>query len=834
MEVKISDEEQELYLQREEEVPFDEAVGLSSGASGAAALESYWLDKKKRKKEKKRKPLEEVLEEVIRQETEDGIMPPWKQDGLQENLDGFDISTLVHSDAAYNKELSWLAFNWRVLHMALDPRTPLFERVKFLAITARNLDEFFCKRVGALKRQEAAGIENLVADHQQLSWTPAHQLNLVAREVEGMVLTQMQCLQAVLLPSLRQEGIFVLDWGELDQEQHADLKAYFRAKLEPILTPLAVDPGHPFPFIGNYTLSIAVALRDPVDGDDEFAIVNVPSSCPRWISLAFDDDDEHLRNSFVAVEQIIRANLYRVFGGMEILSAHFFRVTRNADVARNEEEAEDLLEMINDEMRERKFAPFVRLEVECGMPEDVLQKLTSELGLSNTNDVFEVCGLLALGELDAMPVKLGRDSALQFPPWTPQTHPRFQHGQNVFEVIRAGDVLVHHPYHSFGTSVQYFVESAARDPMVRAIKATLYRTSSDSPVISALMKAAEAGKQVAVLVELKARFDEARNVAFAQKLEEAGCNVAYGLVGLKTHCKCIMVVREEEGGFRIYTHIGTGNYNPRTANVYTDFGLFSCRTELGEDVADLFKYLTGYHRQSKFNKLLIAPGTMRREFIRLIDWEIANANAGLPASVIVKCNGLDDQVMVSKLYEAAKAGVKVTCIVRGMCRLRPGVAGISENIQVISIIGRFLEHHRIFRFENGGSPRYFIGSADWMSRNLTRRVEVVTPIEDPSLKQELQDIIEACVIDRRQAWELQEDGRYRLLGVGLDLAAPSPATELGRLSRAETAGLHQALMDYTLRQSMVAKKVRMKKTDSRTPKIRRRQLESNYDANLSS
>eukprot|EP00475_Leptophrys_vorax_P033996 TRINITY_DN5432_c0_g1_i2.p1 TRINITY_DN5432_c0_g1~~TRINITY_DN5432_c0_g1_i2.p1 ORF type:complete len:504 (+),score=24.15 TRINITY_DN5432_c0_g1_i2:95-1513(+) len=469
------------------------------------------------------------------------------------------------------------------------------------------------------------------------------------------------------------------------------------------------------------------------------------------------------------------------------------------------------------------------------MPEDVLLKLSGELGLDSHDDVYRLCGPLGLGEMDTIPVNVDENStrALFFAPWVPQTHPRLK-GADIFDAIRGGDVLVHHPYHSFGTSVQHFVDRAARDPKVQAIKATLYRTSADSPVISALIQAAEYGKQVAVLVEVKARFDEARNVGFAQKLENAGCHVAYGLVGLKTHCKCIMVVREEEDGFRTYVHIGTGNYNPRTASVYTDFGLFSCRPELGEDVRDLFKYLTGYHRQNKYNKLLVAPGTMRREFCRLIDREIANAVVGLPARVVVKCNGLDDEVMVAKLYEAAEAGVKVDCIVRGMCRLRPGVPGVSENIRVVSIIGRFLEHHRIFRFENGGDPQFYIGSADWMSRNLTRRVEVVTPVDDRNIKNELEAIIAACLFDKRQAWQMNPDGRYRLLGVSPSwlqhhsAVLPRPPPD-NKLHRAEHLGLHQAVMDLTLRRTKTARKVSLKKKDGSPPKARRF-LESLYES----
>lgn len=742
------------------------------------------------------------------------VMPPFGvQEALAQDLTGADLDTLMLSDEVYNKELSWLAFNWRVLYTALDERTPLFERLRFVAITARNLDEFFCKRVGALKRQEAAGLENLIPERHN-HWTPRQQLRMVAREVDEMVKAQLNLLQGFLLPALKKEGVQLLEWEDLSEEQKEDLREHFKTSLEPILTPLAVDPGHPFPFISNMTLSIAVELRDPLDDSHDFAIVKVPASSPRWKSLAFDEDDEHLRNTFIPVEQVIRGNLSSLFGGMEIISANFFRVTRNADVARNEEEAEDLLEMINDEMRERKFAPFVRLEVDCDMPDEMVQKLANELSLSSTDDVYRVCGPLSLGELDSIPVNFGLTTHMQYDPWVPLTHPRLQ-GTDIFEVIRNGDLLVHHPYHSFRTSTQAFVEAAVQDPKVRAIKATLYRTSSDSPVISALVKAAEQGKQVAVLVELKARFDEARNVSFAQKLEDAGCNVAYGLVGLKTHCKCTMVVREEDDGFRLYVHIGTGNYNPRTASVYTDFGLFSCKPELGQDVADLFKYLTGFHRQMAYNKILVAPGTMRREFVSLFDREIANAKAGLPAGVVVKCNGLDDPVMVQKIYEASMAGVKVHCIVRGMCRIRVGIPKISDNVRVVSIVGRFLEHHRIFRFENGGKSEVFIGSADWMSRNLTRRVEVVTPVEDENLKKELQDILDACLSDRRTAWEMRPDGRYELLGSDPleEQKVAREAEAFGRLGRAAVAGLHQACIEQVARQNKKATKVRFKKKD---------------------
>ncbi|KAG0612135.1 hypothetical protein M758_6G004600 [Ceratodon purpureus] len=752
------------------------------------------------------------------------VMPPQKQDGLEADVAGIGIDTLVVADSVYNKELSWLAFNWRVVHMALDVRTPLLERLRFLAISARNLDEFFCKRIGALKRQEAAGVENLINVQPLMAWTPQQQLKYVAREVRLMVDTQIACLTEDVLPALKKKGLNLVDYDELHLHEKDQLRLYFKSSLEPILTPLAVDPGHPFPYIGNLTSSIAVVLKDPYDDAVQFAIVSVPSGLERWKSLALTKTDDYNRNTFVSVEAIIINNLDLLFGGMEIKSAHVFRTTRNADVARNEEEAEDLLEMITDEMRELRFAPFVRLEVDCDMPLEVVQRLTMELGLSDKDDVYSICGPMALGELDSLPVKLELNSPLIYTPWTAKTHPRLQ-GADVFEVIKKGDILLHHPYHSFVTSTQHFVEAAANDPKVVAIKATLYRTNNDSPVISALAKAAESGKQVAVLVELKARFDEVRNMGFAQKLEDAGCNVAYGLVGLKTHCKCIMVVRQEDDGLRTYVHLGTGNYNPRTASVYTDFGLLSCDPDLGMDVADLFKYLTGYHRQVAYRKLLVAPGTMRNEFIWLIEREISNAQAGKPASIIVKCNGLDDQVMVAKLYEASKAGVKIDCIVRGMCRIRTGIPNVSDNIRVVSILGRFLEHHRIFRFENGGKAEYYMGSADWMTRNLTRRVEVVTPVEDESLQKELQEMLDACLSDRRTAWEMRADGRYQLLGVGSMKNPPRkhvPQVASPKLiATVETRGLHEGLMEIVAKRCRKAKKVNLRKKDGSAIKARR-------------
>jgi polyphosphate kinase len=594
-------------------------------------------------------------------------------------------------------------------------------------------------------------------------------------------------------------------------QEKAELRDWFVEKVEPLLTPLAVDPGHPFPAIGSLTLSVAVELMDEYEDTlgggfekhTHFAIVTVPSGLARWKRLSARGP-----NAFIPVEQVIIANLDRLFGGMLVLSANMFRPTRNADVVRNEEEAEDLLEMMSDEVRERRFAPFVRLEVEASMPAELVMRVVEEMALT-PQDVFTVsAGPVGLGELDSLPVQFGMDNSLLYSHWAPATHTRLMNvkkkaasgdgrSESIFAAIRRGDILVHHPYHSFATSTQLFVESAARDPAVVAIKATLYRTSSDSPIINALAVAAENGKQVAVLVELKARFDEARNVGFANKLEDAGCNVAYGLVGLKTHCKAMLVVRQEEDGLRTYVHLGTGNYNPRTASLYTDVGLLSCDPELGADVSDLFKYLTGYHRQTAYRKLLVAPNAMRRQFCELIDNEIAHANAGRPAGITAKMNGLDDRVLVEKLYQAAAAGVRIDLVVRGICRMRPGVPGLSESVRVVSIIGRFLEHHRIFRFQNGGEPRFFIGSADWMSRNLMRRVEVCTPITNDVLKSQLQALLDACLSDGVNAWELQPDGRYHK---PCRSCLTHEAYGDDRLAaRAKEVGLHSALIEARCR-----------------------------------
>mmetsp|Transcript_17988 Transcript_17988/g.61289 ORF Transcript_17988/g.61289 Transcript_17988/m.61289 type:complete len:984 (-) Transcript_17988:169-3120(-) len=754
------------------------------------------------------------------------VMPPCKLPGMQSSVEGLSDTELVDSDAVYNHELSWLQFNWRVLAMAVDPTTPALERLRFLAITGRNLDEFFAKRYGAIKRQEAAGVENLLKRRSALAWTPKQQLTLIASAVQDMVQKQTATLQGQVLPALARTGVELVMHDRLTAAEQACAREWFCENLEPILTPLAVDPGHPFPVLPSLTLSLAVTLHDPHDDEnspERFAIVSLPTNYERFVALrslvpkapsAGAEDGVHElqqrpANDFITLEQLIEANLDRLFNGMIITGVHPFRVTRNADLERNEEEAEDLLEMISVEVRARRFAPFVRLEVEASMPPTVVSRLAAHLGL-DAKDVYPNEGVLGIGDFDGLKVDFGMDDTLEYPHWAPLTHPRLlkasKNPSSVFSEIRTGDVLVQHPYHSFASSTQLFVHAAANDPKVVALKATLYRTSSDSPIIASLLKAAEAGKQVSVLVELKARFDEARNVGFARKLERAGANVAYGLVGLKTHCKLALVVRQEEDRLRTYVHVGTGNYNPRTAAVYTDFGMFTCDEEIGQDAHDLFKYLTGYHRQQTYRKLLVAPNAMRAEFIKMIDNEIKNAQAGKPASVTVKVNGLDDKALVSKLYEAGMAGVRVDCVVRGICMLRPGVKGLSDNIRVVSVVGRFLEHHRVFRFENGGEPLYYMGSADWMARNLTRRVEAAVPVTDPRAKAQLAAVLDAALSDSVTAWEMRPTGDYVRPAPGAAAHTPIDGETHAPASRARKEGLHAAFMVATRKENKAAKK----------------------------
>ncbi|MFB8793519.1 MAG: polyphosphate kinase 1 [Microcoleus sp.] len=679
----------------------------------------------------------------------------------------------------FNRELSWLEFNNRVLHEALDPRTPLLERLKFLAIFSSNLDEYFMVRVAALKQQVEAQVSKLTSDGS----TPQQQLDAISKRLLPMVSQQHSYFEQTLRPKLATSGIYILDYIDLNQEQRNYLHRYFQEQVFPVLTPLAVDPSHPFPYLSNLSLNLAVVVRDPDSQEELFARVKVPEVLPRFLSLPGDLQWPQKGKSAVwtgvPLEQVIAHNLEALFPGMDIQEYHPFRITRNADLTVEEDEADDLLLAIEQELRKRRFGgSAVRMEVQAIMPRGLREMLVEELALCD-QDVYVVEGLLGLKDLMSF-VGLSVPE-LKDPLWTPVVPPRLRNsdrkdldesmshsddGEDIFTVIRRGDLMLHHPYHSFRATVQRFITEAAHDRSVLAIKMTLYRTSGDSPIVNALIEAAQNGKQVAVLVELKARFDEENNIGWARKLEQAGVHVVYGLVGLKTHTKVVMVVRREDGCIRRYVHIGTGNYNPKTAGLYTDLGLLSCREDLGSDLTDLFNYLTGYSRQVSYRNLLVAPVNMRDRFLALIRREAefcrlqTDSGSGSCGRIVAKMNALVDPQIIVALYEASQAGVKIDLIIRGICCLRPGVEGVSENIKVISIIGRFLEHSRMFYFFNSGDEEVYIGSADWMQRNLTRRVEAIVRVEDPTIAKELQEILGVMLADNRQAWDLQSGGHY--------------------------------------------------------------------------
>lgn len=661
-----------------------------------------------------------------------------------------------HPALYLNRELGWVDFNWRVLYQAMDPRTPLLERTRFLGITASNLDEFIQKRIGGLKRQEAAGVDDLSPDGR----TPEMQIELLQKKTKQMQQCMADVWNTKLQPLLEQEAsIKVSGYKELSPDQRQKLDEYFLDHIYPTLTPLAVDPGHPFPFISNLSLSLAIKLKKPNRDVFNFARVKIPSNQPRLLSVESEAHAYH----YVPIEEVIRQNIDKLFPGMQIESICLFRVTRNADLRRNEEEAEDLLSMISEELRERRFAEVVRLEIEQNVDPEVEDLLKDELKL-NDNDIHHV-----EGELD-LTVCFGLANlnipGLRYEKWNPPIpKPLYHEGdtereQTIFDIIHKGDILVHHPYESFSSSVQRLIEEAANDPDVLAIKQTLYRTSDDSPIVKSLIKAAEQGKQVAVLVEVKARFDEASNIEWGKMLENAGVHVAYGLVGLKTHAKVALIVRREGDEHVTYCHIGTGNYHTQTAEIYTDLGLLTNDPDLGYDVTNLFHFLTGYAPNQKFKKLMIAPHNLRDDFYRLIDRETELAKAGQEGKIIAKMNALDDVGIIQRLYEASQAGVKIDLIVRGHSRLRPQLKGFSDNIRIISIIGRFLEHDRIFYFGNDGDPKVFIGSADWRSRNLNERVEAVVPITLPSLQKRIISILKKALNDNRLAWDMHADGSY--------------------------------------------------------------------------
>jgi polyphosphate kinase len=659
-----------------------------------------------------------------------------------------------------NRELSWLEFNSRVLREAFDPRNPLLERLKFAAIFSTNLDEFYMVRVSGLRRQLAANVTVTAPD----GLSPQEQLDAIAARVRELLAQQQRLLHEQLLPELADRGVRLVPLDELTAGEWVRLDEYFEQQVYPVLTPLAVDPGHPFPYISNLSLSLAVEIRDPVTLEDHFARVKVPRSLPRWVRFG-------RANQFVPLEQLIGVNLRALFPGMEVLNWYAFRITRNSDIELlHSEEPDDLLETIEEQVFLRRFGEVVRLEVQTGTPHSMRALLIEELrddrlppnATLTEADVHEMGPLLELGDLREL-AQL-EIPELRDPPLVPVTPPRLR-GVNggMFDVIRQGDVLVHHPFDSFQTTVEQFIERAAEDDDVLAIKLTLYRTSGDTPIVRALTEAAESGKQVVVLVELKARFDEANNITWARQLESAGVHVVYGMMDLKTHTKTCLVVRREADGIRRYVHVGTGNYNSKTARQYTDLGLFTSSPEIGADLSDLFNFLTGFSRQRHYRKLIIAPGDMRDRFLALIERERAHARQGRPARLIAKMNALADPAMVSALYAASQAGVEIDLIVRGICCLRPGIAGVSESIRVTSIVGRFLEHSRLWYFLNDGDEEYYLGSADWMPRNFERRVEAVTPVEDTLLHERLRTLLETYLRDNRNAWVLSADGSYTQL-----------------------------------------------------------------------
>ena len=674
-----------------------------------------------------------------------------------------------------NRDLSWLEFNRRVLHEALDPRTPLLERVRFLGIFTTNLDEFFMKRVGALKRQIEEGTVTQTPDRL----TPAQNLAAIRQTVLPMLQQQAEAFIHTICPALAAEGVHLLSWEELTDAEREKSTRYFRANVFPVLTPLAVDPGNPFPFISNLSTSFGVILHHPDRHDNLFARVKVPEVLPAWVRLDSPSDTSPTR--FVSLHELIRHNLDDLFPDMAIVDVMRFRVTRNADLERDEEEAEDLLELVEEELRQRRFANVVRLEVAAGeVNQWILDFLVRELEIT-PDDVYEMPGEMDYDDL--RPVADVNVPALRYEPWTPVVPPALaDEDGDIFKVIREGDVMISMPYESFGASVERFVRAAAADPRVLAIKMTLYRTGQDSPFIQTLIRAAEARKQVVVLVELKARFDEERNIRIANELEKAGVHVVYGLVGLKTHTKTTLVVRQDPDGIRCYAHIGTGNYHAGTARLYTDLGVLTADPALTQDLVELFHYLTGRSLKRDYQKLLVAPVNMMPRFMEMIERETAHARAGRPARIIAKMNSLEERTICHALYRASQAGVKVDLIVRGFCTLRPGVPGLSDNIRVTSVIGRFLEHSRIFYFRNGAGDEYdgefYIGSADWMYRNLMARVEAVVPVTRRPLRERLCDVLRIMLNDQRQAWDMQSDGTY------VQRRPPDPSTP----------GTHQALM----------------------------------------
>lgn len=653
-------------------------------------------------------------------------------------------------DRFLDRELSWIAFNERVLELAQDPSLPLLERVRFLSIFSSNLDEFFMVRVAGLKRRIAAGVAVPAAS----GLSPRAVLARSLAASHELMVRGAATLTDEIVPALAERDIHLVRWSDLTAEERGELGVFYRDRVFPVLTPLAVDPAHPFPYISGLSLNLAIVMRNPETGSEHFARVKVPPVIDRWIAVGDD--------RYVPLEDVIAAHLDRLFPGMEVVTHHVFRVTRNEDLEVEEDDAENLLKALEKELLRRRFGPPVRLEVQESIDDDVLELLVSELGI-HRDEVFRLRGPLDLRSLGQV-ADLDRPE-LSFDPFVPSTHEHLAEVEtaspaDLFGALRKRDVLVHHPYDSFATSVQRFIEQAAADPQVLAIKQTLYRTSGDSPIIDSLVDAARAGKQVLVLVEIKARFDEQANIRWARKLERAGCHVVYGLVGLKTHCKLALVIRDEPDGLRRYAHLGTGNYNPKTARVYEDLGLLTTDQDITGDLLELFNNLSGYSQQSEYRRLITAPSGLRDGLVERIEREVEHHRAGRPARIAIKVNSLVDEVVIDSLYEASRAGVPVDLVVRGICGLRPGVPGLSDHVRVRSVLGRFLEHSRVYWFANGGDHEAWIGSADLMHRNLDRRVEVLVRIPTPEHATSLGDLLELMAAEDTTSWWLGSDGTW--------------------------------------------------------------------------
>ena len=681
-------------------------------------------------------------------------------------------SAALSPDLYINRELSWLAFNQRVLAQALDERTPLLDQAKFSAIFSNNLDEFFMVRVASLKSQVEAGVSTKSEDGK----TPLEQLLTIRQHLIPLLQQQQQHYRQRLKNGLREHHVQLLDYKQLNKAQRDWVRRYFQSSVFPVLTPLAVDPAHPFPFVSNLSLNVAAVIRDPETGQQQFARVKVPQkNLPRFVSIPPELSRSRQKPIHTAIpqEQVIAFNLEMLFPGMCVEGHYFFRVTRDADLELRDLEADDLMLALEQGLRKRRIGgEVVRLEVPNEMPDDVVELLKSGLAIEQ-DDVYVIDGPLGLDDLFSL-------TSLPLPKLKSKTHTgqtpaavsrsqqhlieegaiKTEEFESIFSVIRRSDILLHHPYDLFSTTVEEFINQAADDPQVAGIKMTLYRTSKDSPIIAALIRAAENGKQVMALMELKARFDEDNNIQWAKQLERSGVHVVYGVLGLKTHTKIVLVVRKEGEKLQSYVHIGTGNYNSKTSKLYTDLGLLSARPELGQDLVELFNYLTGFSKQQDFRRLLVAPVTLRKGMEALIRREIDHARAGRPGRIKAKMNSLVDPKIIALLYEASQAGVQIELIIRGMCSLIPGREGLSETITVISIIGQFLEHSRIFWFHNGGDAEVFIGSADWMSRNLDRRVEAVTPVDDPPLREKLERLLDLYLSDNHGSWDMHSDGHF--------------------------------------------------------------------------